>query len=60
MRRAGIVLALLPVAIFAGGGATLPRSMTPQLESDLSRILEEEIEALDGFAAEAASCGAAG
>ena len=45
------------VSGFAGGSATLPRSMTPQLEKDLPRILEEEIEALEQLAAEAETCG---
>ncbi|HXF30396.1 MAG TPA: hypothetical protein VN522_02660 [Solirubrobacterales bacterium] len=44
------------VSGFAGGSARLPRSMTPELERNLPRILEEDIEALDGFAAEAEVC----
>ena len=44
------------VSTFAGGSATLPRSMTPQLEANLSRILEIEIEALEALAAKAKTC----
>jgi hypothetical protein len=42
---------------FAGTSAVIPRSMTPQLEKNLPRLLEEEIKALEAIAAEAETCG---
>ena len=44
------------IGSFASESTVIPRSMTPELEKDLPRLLEGEIEALEALEAKAETC----